>query len=201
MLIGFDRVRVDGPFIVEIRGRAAGPDRVVGPPSALATVQVRVEGRTLIVAPARDDRARAVVGPTPTVELSADRLAGVVVQGSARVHVERMAAPRIDLAVDGDGRISGDAIDAGSVEAMLIGAGTLTLSGRTGDGRFLVNGSGTVDAAALDVDTLSVRSDGSERGAYRARYVADVSAYGTGTVTIDGKPQCHVRGTAAIRCG
>lgn len=203
MLTGFDRVQVDGPFTVRV---AAGPvigGRVVGTPRALDAVDVRVEGQTLIVAPARDDRGRpeAASAEPLVIELTNDRLSGVSVRGPARVAVERMTGAQVTLSLTGDGSIDVATLDTGRIDAMLIGSGRLTLTGKTGDAQFLVNGPGTVDAAGLSVDALLVHSQGTGTGRFRARYTADINAQGSGIVTVDGTPRCRTQGSATIRCG
>ncbi|MEI9850479.1 MAG: DUF2807 domain-containing protein [Sphingomonas sp.] len=49
MVTGFDRVRVDGPFDVEIRAGLSPRASATGDTRALARLSVRVEGGTLIV--------------------------------------------------------------------------------------------------------------------------------------------------------
>src|SRR5688500_18035622 len=45
----FDRIRVDGPYQVQLRTNVAPYARAVGAPRALDAVDIKVEGRTLIV--------------------------------------------------------------------------------------------------------------------------------------------------------
>jgi len=203
MLTGFDRVQIDGPFTVRI---ATGPTiggRVVGTPRAIDAVDVRVEGQTLIVAPTRDDRGRpdAASADPLVIELSNDRLAAVSVRGPGRVRIERMAGAQLDLSLTGDGSIDVATIDARRIDARLIGSGRLTLAGQAGDAQFLVNGAATVDAAALTTDALLVQAQGTGTGRYRARYTAEITALGSGMVTVDGSPRCRTQGSATIRCG
>ncbi|KQM62054.1 MULTISPECIES: GIN domain-containing protein [unclassified Sphingomonas] len=203
MLTGFDRVQVDGPFTVRVSAGTAIGGRIVGAPRALDAVDVRVEGQTLIVAPARDDGGRpdAASAEPLVVELTNDRLAGVAVRGPAKVRVERMAGAQLDLSLTGDGSIEVGTIDAGRIDAMLIGSGRLTLAGHGGEAQFLVNGPGTIDAGGLSIDALLVQSQGTGTGRYRARYTADINAQGSGMVTVDGTPRCRTQGSATIRCG
>lgn len=203
MLTGFDRVQVDGPFTVRIAAGSAIGGRIVGSPRALDAVDVRVEGQTLIVAPARDDGGRpeaASAGPL-VIELTNDRIVGVSVRGPGRVRIERMAAAQVDLSLTGDGSIDVGTVDAGRIDAMLIGSGRLALAGRGGEAQFLVNGPGTVEAAGLSIDALLVHSQGTGTGHYRARYTAEVDAHGSGMVTVEGTPRCRTQGSATIRCG
>lgn len=203
MLTGFDRVQVDGPFTVRIAAGTAIGGRVVGTPRALDAVDVRVEGQTLIVAPARDDRGRphAASAEPLVVELTNDRLAAVSVRGPARVRVDRMAGAQLTLSLTGDGSIDVAVVDARRIDAMLIGSGRLMLGGKAGDAQFLVNGPGSVEAAGLTADALLVHSQGTGSARYRARYTAEINAQGSGIVTVDGSPRCRTEGSATIRCG
>ncbi|MEN2748611.1 DUF2807 domain-containing protein [Sphingomonas sp. T9W2] len=150
MLTGYDRIRVDGPFTVRVMAEPSATNRIVGEPAAIATVQVRVEGQTLVVVPARDDRGRPIVatGAAPVIELRNDRLAAVALRGAGSIEVERTTAARVDLALTGDGMIRIGSLGSGSVQATLIGAGTIALAGKSGQGRFTINGPGTIDADA-----------------------------------------------------
>ncbi|KQM26594.1 MULTISPECIES: GIN domain-containing protein [unclassified Sphingomonas] len=203
MLTGFDRIQVDGPFTVRVAAGAAIGGRIVGTPRALDAVDVRVEGQMLIVAPARDDRGRpnAASAEPLVIELTSDRVIGISVRGPAQVRVERMAAAQVDLSLTGDGFIEVGTLEAGRIEAMLIGSGRLALAGRGDDAQFLVNGPGTIDADRLTIDALLVHSQGTGTGKYRARYTAEVNAQGSGMVTVAGTPRCRTQGSATIRCG
>lgn len=201
MLTGFDRVRIDGPFAVTVATGGGAAARIAGDPAAVATVQLRVEGNVLIVAPSRDERGRPRSGPAPAIAVEAGRIAGVTVRGSSTVRIDRMAAPRIDLSLTGDGAITVAAIDAEQVAATLIGPGRLTLAGRAVRARITVNGPGEVAAQALQLDELLLQSSGAGPGRYRVRYAADIAASGSGSVTVEGAPRCRTRGTATIRCG
>jgi hypothetical protein len=203
MLTRFDRVRVDGAFTVLVASNPSIAGRIVGDPRMLEAVTVRVEGSTLIVSPTRGDGMRPVTGsaPLPVVEVASDRITGVRVLGGGTVRVERMIGTRVDLSLAGAGAIAVDAMDADYVSATLIGSGTINAAGRGGQGRFLLNGPGTIDAARLTTDDLTVRSEGAGTGRYRARYTADVTASGAGSVRVEGAPRCRTRGTAAITCG
>lgn len=203
MLTGFDRVQVDGPFTVRIAAGATIGGRIVSTPRALDAVDVRVEGQTLIVAPARDDRGRpdaASVDPL-VIELSNDRLTAIAVRGPARVRIERMAGAQLDLSLTGDGSIDVAMVDAGRVDALLIGSGRLTLAGRAREAQFRVNGAATIEAGDLTSDALLVQAQGTGTGRYRARYTAEIDAQGSGMVTVDGSPRCRTQGSATIGCG
>ncbi|MEP9403017.1 head GIN domain-containing protein [Sphingomonas sp. VNH70] len=200
MLTGFDRVRVDGPFTVTIATGGSAGARVTGAPAALEMVTLRVEGGVLVIAPARDDRGRPRGGPAPVVTVHAGRVAGLAIRGGGTVRIDRMVAPRVDLSLTGDGAVEVGAIDAGQLDLRLIGAGSATLAGRAGQARVLVNGAAGVAADGLRLDELVAQSSGTGQARYRVRYAADISASGSGSVTVAGGARCRTRGTATIRC-
>ena len=72
--------------------------------------------------------------------------------------------------------------------ATVIGSGGIALGGRVGEARLMTNGSGTIDAAALDAGDLVVRLDGPGTTNARARYTARVTDTGLGRITVPGEP-------------
>lgn len=203
----YDRIRIDGPFDVALTTRTASSARAEGPADASDGLDIRVEGRTLVVR--AGNRGWGEVprrgGAQPLViRLGVPMLRSATVVGGGRL---AMAGPfraqRIDLQVTGSGSIVAPALDADEVTATLLGAGTMTLGGRGGRVRLLTSGAGGIDAASLRSDALTVRLDGSGTITATARYTADATSTGLGAVTIYGKPTCRVSRTASgpIRCG
>lgn len=105
MITSFDRIRVDGPFTVRVTTGRGATAKVVGDRRSLDTVQVRVDGTTLIVSPVRGDRGQPVSGGGPvTVHLTTPSLAAASVRGAGSLQVDRMGGARIDLSLTGAGR-------------------------------------------------------------------------------------------------
>ncbi len=200
VVTSFDRVRVSGPFTVEI---AAGSPRaqVTGDATALASVRVSVEGSTLVIVPARDGERPAPAGTGLRIRVQGSGIRSASLIGAGALRIERLAGTRVELTLTGSGAIDAGAADADQLVANVIGSGTLTLrGGRVRAARFLVNGAGGIDAAALATDTLFVRQQGAATGRYAARYEADVAGSGAGTIDVAGSPRCRTAGTSAIRC-
>ncbi|MET3824668.1 hypothetical protein ABIC16_000361 [Sphingomonas sp. PvP055] len=203
----FDRVRIDGPFDVALTTRAPPSAHADGSADASDALDIRVEGRTLVVR--AGSRGWAEVprrgGAQPLVlRLGVPMLRGATVVGGGRLVVAGpFRAQRVDLQVTGSGSIAAPALDADEVTATLLGSGAMTLGGRGGRVRLLTSGTGGIDAAALRSDALTVRLDGSGTITATARYTADATSTGLGAVTIYGKPTCRVSRAASgpIRCG
>ncbi|WP_174286958.1 GIN domain-containing protein [Sphingomonas bacterium] len=202
----FDRVRIDGPFEVHIdTGRSPG-GTIAGDPSAIETVELRTDGNTLVIRRGIGgwaEQHRAAPTAPIVVRLGTIDLAGALVVAGGTLSVTRMRGDRIDLSVTGAGSIVVGEASGDSLNATVIGAGTIGIAGRTGRARLVTNGTGTIDAAALDAGELFVRLDGPGAIQARAHYTATVDDVGLGRVTVLGDPKCTVRAAAGgpVTCG
>lgn len=209
VVTGFDRVRVDGPFAVELSTRLPPAARVEGSADVADAIAIRVEGTTLIVAAgprgwAPLARSRAASTTMPVIRLATTTLrSATVIGGSKLIIVGALHSPRIDLQVTGSGTLSAAGLDADQLNATLIGSGAMTLGGRGGKVRLLSSGSGVLDATALRGDDVTVRLDGAGSVAATARYTADATSTGVGAIAIAGNPACRVKAVAGgpIACG
>lgn len=200
----FERLRVEGPF--EVRVTPGSPAaRLSGDRDAIDAVSVRVEGGTMIVRAGAnvwgERRTGAVTDPV-VVTLSTPALVSAASNGGAVIALAGMRGDRIDLGVTGSGAVTLDAATAADLNATVIGTGTITIAGRTTRARLLANGPGTIDAARLDAGDATVRLEGVGAIRVRARYTAQVSNAGLGTIDITGPAKCVIRGpdTSRIRC-
>ena len=203
MLSGFERVRVEGPFDVTVVAGASPGAKAEGSARALDRVNVRVDGRTLVVGPGVNGwggypGARDAV---PQVRVTVPSLSGATLLGGGRLTIDRMTGQRVDLAVSGAGTLTIAEVRADRLQAILVGTGALTVAGRALQARFQSNGAGTIDAAAFDVGALDVTAQGSGESHYTARNTAQVFAEGQGTVAVAGTASCTVRGSAPVTCG
>lgn len=202
----FDRLRVTGPFEVRIAAGGSPAARLSGAKETIEAVQVRADGRTLTVSPgasAWGERPRTGAAEPVVVTLGTPALASIASVAGARVSATGMKGERIDVAVTGTGGVSVSDMMAGDLRVTLIGAGTVMVAGRAARVRLVVNGPGTIDAAGLEAGELIVRLDGPGAVKARARYGADVSNTGLGTVTVAGDAKCTVRSVAGgpLACG
>ena len=197
----FDRVRVQGVFDVRITTARSPRATVSGDPRALDVVEVRVEGSTLTL---RRRSATGVpsTGPVAAV-LQTPSLRGVAVIGGAGVRMTGMKTERADLSVAGPGTIAVEGVAAEEVNAAVVGTGGITLAGHARHLRLSTNGAGSIDAAKLVSDELTVRLDGPGDTQAQARYTATVSSTGAGRVIVAGKPKCIIRAPAGsdVVCG
>ena len=203
----FERVRVDGPFRVDIRTCGSPNATVEADQALLDRIEIVPEGETLAVryrvgqwnerGPSR--RADAPV----VVKLSTGAVRTLLVGPGAEVTLNRARGQRVDLSVIGAGVLTVAAAEADQLGATVIGAGTITLAGHAGRARLLMDGPGTIDAAALVANDLTVRLDGSGETRAAARYTAQVTDTGLGRVTVTGPAKCTVTAPAGgqVACG
>jgi hypothetical protein len=177
-ITSFDKIRVTGPFTVNLRTESAASARAEGSTRALDQVRVEVQGRTLMVTSGRNNWGGWTsedVGPV-VIDVTTPSLAAAILTGSGKLNIDRAKAARFDLSLTGSGNIS-------------IGA--------------LVQGSGGIAGAKLVVTDLDLSSSGSGDISLAATRAAKVNATGSGDVVITGPAAClvHATGSGDVRCG
>ena len=202
----FDRIRVEGPF--EVRVTIGSPRATIaGEPRVTDGVVVRVDGTTLSVRKGTGgwgEQPRGAGGGGPIVVLlSTPGLAAASVAAGGRMTIARMRAMRLDVSVSGNGSLALAAADTDQLNATLIGGGQMTIGGRAARARLIASGSGTIDATGLAVNDLTVHLDGVGAVKAAARYTAQVTNSGLGTVSIAGTAKCRVDAAAGgpVLCG
>ena len=203
----FDRVRVDGPFQVQLlTGKSPGA-RASGDTRMIEGLDIRVEGTTLIIrAGINGWGEQPVVGNrgAPVITVSTLAIRSAMVVGGGRLSVTGpVRGQRIDLSVTGSGAIDAGAIQADQFNASVFGSGSMKLGGRAAKVRLTGNGSGGIDATALNASDLILLLDGPGEMRATARFTAKVTTTGLGAVTVYGSPACTVKAVAGgpVSCG
>ncbi|HEY0326810.1 MAG TPA: DUF2807 domain-containing protein, partial [Allosphingosinicella sp.] len=141
--------------------------------------------------------------PPATITLVARTLRSARVVGSGQLEISGLAGQRIDLVVQGSGRLSATGIEADNLSVGLSGSGSMDLAGTAETFTADLQGSGSLVAPALSLETgtLSVVTTGDV--ALHARREITINANGLGEIVIAGRPACTVRGPGAseVRCG
>lgn len=203
----FDRVRVNGAFDVTITTGPSPGATVIADRGVIGDIDLHSEGATLTIrrnTMGRWSEQTQAAATTPIrIVLTTPGLSGVTLIGGGRVTVSRLSGSRVDLAASGNGAITAAAVQTDRLNVQLIGDGRIGVAGRAAGARLLANGAGTIDAAGLDAGDVTVHLDGLGTIAARARYTAQVSSTGLGTVTVAGRPKCRVTASAGapVTCG
>ena len=204
-LSDFDRVRVNGATQVTIvKGRATSVS-AEGSLDSLDRLALQVIDRELIVqqkAPLAGERAKR--GETPaTVRVTVPGLRALRLIGSGRIDADSIGGASTSLSVSGSGAINVTALEADRATLGLTGAGSIAAGGKAKMLSAVLLGSGSIDAATLIADDLTVNASTTGKATLGARRSAKVTSNGSGDVIVTGTPACTVRNTGAgtVRCG
>lgn len=201
-LSSFQKLRVEGPFVVTLATGASPRAMLSGEDEALRGVETRLSDNTLIVRRGTGDGAPARGGGPVTLTLTTPPLSAITVIGGAQVTADAMRGTAMTLSITGAGEIRVDRADGDQLNAMLLGPAKLTIGGgRVAKARLLANGPAVVAAGGLEAGDLFVTLEGPGEIGARARYTATVTNGGLGRVTIEGSPKCRVMGGGPVRCG
>ena len=194
----FERLRVDGPFEVEVVPGAPGA-AAFGDRTALDQVTVRSNGNTLVVSSGPLSQSHRK-GALPTLRLSTRSLRGVTLNGGAKVRVAEMHGARVELLQTGGGSLDVASIRTDDLNASLTGTGAMTLAGTAARIRMRNYGTGSIDAGGLTAGDASLTSESSGSIAINVRFTARATALASGGISISGKPECTLRGPGPMEC-
>ena len=201
----FDRIRVDGGFVVDVRTGAATTAVITGTTGAIESAVVAVQGRQLNI---RRNRSAwggypGQVQPAATIRITTPSLLAVQVSGPAKVTIERLKGMRVAASLEGAGTLSIANVAADRLDFATFGAGTLTLAGTVAQVNATTRGSGIVDTAGLVVQDMKLSSESAGVVTVAAKRLANIIMTGTGSVSVIGSPACSVKnsGAGTVVCG
>jgi Putative auto-transporter adhesin, head GIN domain len=201
----FDRVTIEGPYVVRLTTGRASTARATGSQAALDRVAIDVQGQTLRIRRGRSPwSAEPGAQEAPlTIELTTRTLRAVRLAGPGNVEVDGIEGLRVDLAVVGSGRLRAVNIAADTLALGLLGSGRLELAGTAETLSAELHGTGEVEGSELRAENATIVADTMGNVTLTASETANVNALGLGRVTILGRPDCTVRGDGAgqVRCG
>ncbi len=203
-LTDFDRIHVEGGFIVEVRTGVATTGRILGTQAAIDVASVEVQGRQLTI---RRDRSTwgSDAGhepPAATVRITLPALSNIWVSGPAKVSVDRLKGLRVAASLEGPGSLAIGAVAADRMDIGAVGSGTLVLAGTVSTLNATLRGAGTLDGAKLVVADLKLTSESAGAVTLSVKRAANVTMTGSGAVTILGSPACTVKnvGSGTVSC-
>lgn len=200
----FDRIRVTGPFKVDVTADRLTAVRGTGAAEALDRVRLDVQGRTLFV---RLDRSNFggsdFKGPPATLTIRAPALREASLSGSGTLTLSGMKGLRVSVVVEGSGSLTARNVDADRLDVGVVGTGTIALSGKAHGANVTGRGAGSIKGADLIANDLTVNWESAGDGIFAATRTANVTSIGTGNVTVAGKAACTVTngGNGQVSCG
>ncbi len=201
-LTSFDRIRVEGPFAVNLITNRSPFARASGSTRAIERVSLRVEGRTLYV---RADRSAwggnpdAPAGPV-VVDIGTYDLVQASLSGAGSLSIDRVRGLSFGLIVSGSGSATIADARLDELRVSVAGSALAKLGGSAKQFTALVRGSGSVDSAGLAVKDATLAAHGPATIRATASNSAKITASGTASVAIAGGGACtlKVSGSASV---
>jgi hypothetical protein len=195
----FERVVVEGPFIVRLTTGRSTTARASGTAEAIDRLSLVVSGQTLRIRQTRlaDGRNRSAQAGPVTIELTTRRLHTASLLGPGSFDIDRIEGLRVDISVQGSGRIRATHVEADNLIIGVLGTGTLELSGTAEMVRATVYGSATLAGSGLSTDEARILANTLGDVSLTVAREADITAEGLGPIAITGRATCNVRGVGA----
>ena len=201
----FDRIIVEGPYVVRVSIGRSTSARASGTREALERLLIDVTGQTLRI---RRDRTgersgNSVQAGPVTIDLTARTLRSARLIGPGSLDVAHAEGLRVELAVQGSGRLRATSVAADALSLGLLGSGRIEVAGTAETLRATVDGTGDLDGSGLRTEAANIVSNTLGTVAFAVSREANVNAMGLGNVTITGRPSCNVSGPGAgqVSCG
>ena len=201
----FDRVVVEGPYIVRLTTGRPSSAVATGPQLGIDRILLDVSGTTLRVRRNRNAWGGSQTGQAGVVEvtLTTRNLRSARVVGPGRLEIAGGGGIQLDLILEGSGEIRATGLAADNLALGLRGSGRIAVAGRAGTLRGDFQGTGDIDAAGLAADNAVISSTTVGTVALAASRTARVTNNGLGEVNVRGRPACTVTGPGAaqVSCG
>jgi hypothetical protein len=201
----FDRIRVIGPYIVEVETGKGPSARASGPLRALDALKVEVTGRMLTI--------RAGSGgwggwpgekvAAPRIRVTVPMVRGIALDGPGTLSITTVRSPRVSIAAQGSGSVKVARVETDRLDLGLAGDTRMELVGTARDATISATGASTLVAPALRISDLTLTWQSSGDAALTVARAAKVTATGPGDVIVAGSPACTVNamGAGRVACG
>jgi hypothetical protein len=198
----FDRIRVTGPFKVQLVTGVAPFARATGDMEAIDDVSVDVEGRTLVIQQNASNWSSFPgqnSGPV-TIEIGTHDLSAAWLNGSGLLSIDRVKEPSFELSIQGAGSASVGSMTVDTLKVGLSGSGSATISGTAPQLTATLFGASTFDGSALTTKDATIGAQGTAVMKLTATDAVKIDAEGPVTLTFSGNPACtlHAQGPAEV---
>lgn len=196
---GFDRVRVDGPFMVRLTTGVAPFAKASGSPAALNGVSIEVQGRTLVVRK-NPSSWGGYPGESPgpvEIAVGTHDLSTVWVNGAGKIAIDKAKGQSFDLSVQGPGSVEIGRLAVDRLKAGLSGSGSAVIGGSAAQVTAIARGTSSFDGSALTSKDATIGAEGTAVVKLTATNTAKIDTQGTATVDIGGRPACTVRASGS----
>ena len=199
----FDRIRVDGPYQIQLRTNVAPYARAAGTPRALDGVDIKVEGRTLIVRASSNGSWGGYPGEPRgpvTIEVGTHDLGDAWINGAGALIVDRVKGLNFQLAIQGPGTARIDDAQVDQMKVWISGSGSARLAGQVAKLTTTVRGTSAFEGEGLSIKDAVIGAEGPSIVRATVTNSAKVDATGVAAVTLAGRPACTIsaKGSAVV---
>jgi hypothetical protein len=198
----YQKVRIDGPFKVQLITGVAPFARASGSAAALDRVAIDVEGDTLVVHSNLDSWGGypgQVVGPV-VISLGTHDLSAAWLNGSGTLSIDKVKGLKFDLSVQGSGAGDVGHATVDQLNVSVVGTASARIAGQAAKLTAVIRGISSLDAGALSTKDATLGADGAATISASVGNSVTVDANGPATVTLSGRPACILRvsGSATV---
>ncbi len=203
-IVDFDSIQVTGNMAVIVTASPIASVRISGDVHDLETVKAEVVEQALQIGSAKFGwgSSAKVRGPI-IIYISARQLRSASLNGSGRMTIDHIHAPRVDLALIGPGDMRIARVETETLSLQVLGSGRMMIAGKAAQAKLVAQGSATLDASALAVQDATLTAHGAASITATASRSADATATGSSSIAVAGHPACTVQnaGAGVVNCG
>jgi hypothetical protein len=191
----FDKIRVDGPFKVQVKTGIAPYAKASGSTEALDRVAIDVQGRTLVVHPNRSSWG-GYPGKDPgpvEIHIGTHELTAAWLNGSGGLEIDKVRGLTFGLSAQGSGAVSIGKVEVDQLNIGLAGNASATVSGKAGKLTAVIRGISSLDAATLVTKNASIGAEGAATVKANILNEAKLNGSGPATIALTGGPACTAR--------
>lgn len=192
---GFSKIRVDGPYKVNVSVGVPPFAKASGSPTALDRVAIDVRGDTLIVhSEASSWGGYPGKDPGPVeISVGTHELTTAWLNGAGSMSIDRVKGLSFALSVQGSGKAEIGSAGADQLNISLLGTASAKLAGQARKLTATVRGTSSLDAGGLQSHDASVGAEGSATIDAAVSNEVSVNATGNSTVRFTGSPACILK--------
>jgi len=192
---GFTKIRVDGPYKVNVTTGIAPFARATGSSAALDRVAIDVRGDTLVVHPGNGSWGGYPGendGPVQ-IDIGVHELSNAWVNGAGSLSISGVRGLSFALSVQGAGGAEIGTVDVDQMNVGLVGSANAKLGGKTKKLTALVRGISTLSAGDLQANDATVGAEGAATIDANITNSVKVDATGNATIRFTGRPSCTLK--------
>lgn len=165
---GFDDIRLQGVYDLEIKVGSEYSITVSGPPERMEEADIRVSGDQLILSQDKDRRR---------------------FKKNQGLHAVVTLPSLVNIDLQGVGAITATGVDSEDFDIDVEGVGSVEISGKCGRLNASLEGVGSLDASDLKCDDVDVSVEGMGSAEVYASKSVDAEIEGMGSIKVDGNPK------------